>query len=125
MPSMNKGCGMISHVSDPILVKKSGKMFGFWSRDVGEVDHKVSSILNFQRKLVDRFQSIYVMEHFYKNSKVDKYRNLPAFVAGQKENVFTMPSHRAGTGHLVLNGNVYFNRFNTSTVTMVSFDTHK
>ena len=61
------------------------------------------------------------MEHFYKNSKVDKYRNLPAFVAGQKENVFTMPSHWAGTGHLVLNGNVCFNRFNTSTVTMVSF----
>jgi len=104
VPSMNKGCGMISHVTDPVLVKKSGKMFGFWSRDLGEVDHK----------------SIYVMEHFYKNSKVDKYRNLPAFISGQKENVFTLPSHWAGTGHLILNGHVYFNRFNTSTVTMYS-----
>ena len=46
MPSMNKGCGMISHVTDPVLVKKSGKMFGFGSRDLGEVDHMVMFILS-------------------------------------------------------------------------------
>ena len=45
VPSMGKGCGMISHVTDPVLVKKSGKMFGFWSRDLGEVDHKVTFTL--------------------------------------------------------------------------------
>ena len=100
-------------------------MFGFWSRDLGDVDHK----------------SIYIMEHFYKNTKVDKYKNMPGtesilshlglydslimthykgFVKGQRENVYTLPSAWAGTGHLVLNGNVYFNRFNTSTITMYS-----
>ena len=61
IPSLGRGCGLISHVSDPMLVKKSGKMFGFWSRDLGDVDHK----------------SIYIMEHFYKNTKVDKYKNMP------------------------------------------------
>ena len=35
VPNMNVGCGLISHVSEPMHVKKSGKMFGFWGRDVG------------------------------------------------------------------------------------------
>ena len=129
IPSMGKGCGLISHVTDPVLVRKSGKMFGFWTRDNGDLDNK----------------SVFVMEHFYKNTKMDKYRSMSgndtnftsrlrspeflftwtifssnkAFVNGQRENVFTLPSAWAGTGHLVLDSHVYFNRFNTSTITMV------
>ena len=60
IPSMGVGCGLISHVTDPVLVRKSGKMFGFWTRDNGDVDHK----------------SVFVMEHFYKNTKMDKYRSM-------------------------------------------------
>ena len=60
IPSMGKGCGLISHVTDPVLVRKSGKMFGFWTRDNGDLDHK----------------SVFVMEHFYKNTKMDKYRSM-------------------------------------------------
>ena len=63
VPNMNVGCGLISHVSEPMHVKKSGKMFGFWGRDVGP-DHK----------------SVFYMEHFYKNTKVLRYRSLKAFV---------------------------------------------
>ena len=47
-------------MTDPVLVRKSGKMFGFWTRDNGDMDHK----------------SIFVMEHFYKNTKMDKYRSM-------------------------------------------------
>ena len=103
IPNMGKGCGLISHVSDPVLVKKSGKMFGFWGRDNGELDNN----------------SVFVMEHFYKNTKVVRYKTLKNFVDGSEGKVANMPSQWAGTGHLVLNRTVYFNRFNTSTIVQV------
>lgn len=104
VPNMGIGCGLISHVSDPIHVKKSGKMFGFWGRDNGEVDHK----------------SIFVMEHFYKNTKVIRYKTMKNFVDGTEGKMVNLPSQWAGTGHLVLERNVYFNRFNTSTIVQYS-----
>ena len=103
VPSMGIGCGLISHVSDPIHIKKFGKMFGFWGRDNGEVDRK----------------SIFVMEHFYKNTKVMRYKTMANFVDGTDPKMVNLPSQWAGTGHLVLERNVYFNRFNTSTVVQV------
>ena len=57
---MGKGCGLISHVTDPMLVRKSGKMFGFRTRDNGDLDHK----------------SVFVTENFYKITKMDKYRSM-------------------------------------------------
>ena len=102
VPNMNVGCGLISHVSEPMHVKKSGKMFGFWGRDVGP-DHK----------------SVFYMEHFYKNTKVLRYRSLKAFVEGQEPEIKETPSQWAGTGHLIMDRNVYYNRFNTSNIVQV------
>ena len=52
VPDLGVGCGLISHVEDPELVKKSGRMFGFWGTDS-----------------TNQSEKIFIMEHFYKNAK--------------------------------------------------------
>ncbi|CAG5096182.1 Oidioi.mRNA.OKI2018_I69.XSR.g14507.t1.cds [Oikopleura dioica] len=104
VPDMGIGCGLISHVEDPELVKKSGRMFGFWGTD---------SQINSER--------VYIMEHFYKNAKVIQFENIHEFrQPTAKPKVFTMPYNWGGTGHLVINDCIYFNRFNTSNIVQYS-----
>ena len=108
-------CGVITTVSDPITWKKSGRMFGFWSQDPGE-KHKSSD---------DDTHKIWIMEHFYRNTLIVQYNNLYDFLKDNISDNYTVPYNWAGTGHAIYNNAVYFNKFNTSTLSKYDFESRR
>ena len=71
--------------------------------------------------IADPGKSVFYMEHFYKNTKVLRYRSMKAFVEGAEPETKETPSQWAGTGHLIMDRNVYYNRFNTSNIVQVFY----
>ena len=85
-------CGVIQSIAEPVTWKKAGRMFGFWSKDLGgerKDDH-----------------SIWIMEHFYRNTLIQEYKGLVDFLKGISTANYTVPYNWAGTGHAVYNNAV-------------------
>jgi len=109
IPTLNCNCGKLTMVGDPVTWKKSGRMFGFWGRDAAR---KNSSAL-------------YIMEHFYRNTQIVEYARMVDFIKDKPSNNYTVPYNWAGTGHVVYDGSVYYNKFNTSVLIRYSLQDRK
>uniref|UniRef100_A0A667WAS1 Olfactomedin 2b n=1 Tax=Myripristis murdjan TaxID=586833 RepID=A0A667WAS1_9TELE len=93
---MNKlGCGRLTGVSSPITVRASGSRFGSWMTDamIPSSDSRVWS-----------------MDGYYKGRRVLEYRTMGDFTKGQNFVQHLLPHPWAGTGHVVYNGSLYYNK---------------
>uniref|UniRef100_A0A3Q4GVN2 Olfactomedin 2b n=1 Tax=Neolamprologus brichardi TaxID=32507 RepID=A0A3Q4GVN2_NEOBR len=93
---MNKlGCGRLTAVSNPITVRASGSRFGSWMTDamIPSSDSRVWS-----------------MDGYYKGRRVLEYRTMGDFTKGQNFVQHLLPHPWAGTGHVVYNGSLYYNK---------------
>uniref|UniRef100_A0A7N8WJT9 Noelin-2-like n=1 Tax=Mastacembelus armatus TaxID=205130 RepID=A0A7N8WJT9_9TELE len=93
---MNKlGCGRLTAVSSPITVRASGSRFGSWMTDtmIPSSDSRVWS-----------------MDGYYKGRRVLEYRTMGDFTKGQNFVQHLLPHPWAGTGHVVYNGSLYYNK---------------
>jgi len=99
-------CGKIAMVGDPVTWKKSGRMFGYWGRDAARANQT----------------NLFIMEHFYRNTQIVEYARMVDFIKDKPSNNYTVPYNWAGTGHVIYDGSVYYNKFNTSVVIRYSLD---
>ncbi|NWV19279.1 NOE2 protein, partial [Origma solitaria] len=100
------GCGKLTGVSNPITVRASGSRFGSWMTDTmtPSADSRV-----------------WYMDGYYKGCRVLEFRTLSDFVSGQNFVQHLLPHPWAGTGHVVFNGSLYYNKFQSNLVVRYHF----
>ncbi|KAM6940849.1 noelin-2-like [Lycodopsis pacificus] len=104
---MNKlGCGRLTAVSTPITVRASGSRFGSWMTDamIPSSDSRVWS-----------------MDGYYKGRRVLEYRTMGDFTKGQNFVQHLLPHPWAGTGHVVYNGSLYYNKHQSNILIQYHF----
>ncbi|KAK3532157.1 hypothetical protein QTP86_009027 [Hemibagrus guttatus] len=93
------GCGKLTGVSNPITIRASGSRFGSWMTDtmIPSSDNRVWS-----------------MDGYFKGRRVLEYRTLNDFMKGQNFVQHLLPHPWAGTGHVVYNGSLYYNKYQSN-----------
>ncbi|KAE8610877.1 hypothetical protein XENTR_v10012269 [Xenopus tropicalis] len=100
-------CGKLMKITGPVTVKASGPRFGAWMTD------PIASEKNNRVWYMDGFTSRIVRE----------YRSIADFVTGTESRTYNLPYKWAGTSHLVYNGSLFFNKFQSNIVIKYSFAT--
>ncbi|OCT82940.1 noelin-3 isoform X2 [Xenopus laevis] len=100
-------CGKLMKITGPVTVKASGPRFGAWMTD------PLASEKNNRVWYMDGFTSRTVRE----------YRSVADFVTGSESRTYNLPYKWAGTSHLVYNGSLFFNKFQSNIVIKYSFAT--
>ncbi|NWZ17643.1 NOE2 protein, partial [Agelaius phoeniceus] len=100
------GCGKLTGVSNPITIRASGSRFGSWMTDTmtPSTDSRV-----------------WYMDGYYKGRRVLEFRSLSDFVSGQNFVQHLLPHPWAGTGHVVFNGSLYYNKFQSNVAVRYHF----
>ncbi|CAN8175424.1 unnamed protein product [Coccothraustes coccothraustes] len=100
------GCGKLTGVSNPITIRASGSRFGSWMTDTmtPSTDSRV-----------------WYMDGYYKGRRVLEFRSLTDFVSGQNFVQHLLPHPWAGTGHVVFNGSLYYNKFQSNVAVRYHF----
>ncbi|CAB1428395.1 unnamed protein product [Pleuronectes platessa] len=100
------GCGKLTGVSNPITVRASGSRFGFWMTDtmIPSSDNRVWS-----------------MDGYFKGRRVLEYRTMNDFMKGQNFVQHLLPHPWAGTGHVVYNGSLYYNKYQSNIIIKYHF----
>ncbi|XP_017592143.1 PREDICTED: noelin-2 [Corvus brachyrhynchos] len=100
------GCGKLTGVSNPITVRASGSRFGSWMTDTmtPSTDNRV-----------------WYMDGYYKGRRVLEFRSLTDFISGQNFVQHLLPHPWAGTGHVVFNGSLYYNKFQSNVAVRYHF----
>ncbi|NWW73938.1 NOE2 protein, partial [Climacteris rufus] len=100
------GCGKLTGVSNPITIRASGSRFGSWMTDTmtPSADSRV-----------------WYMDGYYKGRRVLEFRTLNDFVSGQNFVQHLLPHPWAGTGHVVFNGSLYYNKFQSNVAVRYHF----
>uniref|UniRef100_A0A8C5LYV9 Olfactomedin 2 n=1 Tax=Leptobrachium leishanense TaxID=445787 RepID=A0A8C5LYV9_9ANUR len=101
-----QGCGKLTGVSNPITIRASGSRFGSWMTDTmaPSADNRV-----------------WYMDGYYKGRRVLEYRTLNDFIKGQNFVQHLLPHPWAGTGHVVYNGSLYYNKYQSNIVVKYHF----
>ncbi|KAK3511623.1 hypothetical protein QTP70_013577 [Hemibagrus guttatus] len=94
-----ESCGKLTGVSNPITIRASGSRFGSWMTDtmIPSSDNRVWS-----------------MDGYFKGRRVLEYRTLNDFMKGQNFVQHLLPHPWAGTGHVVYNGSLYYNKYQSN-----------
>uniref|UniRef100_A0A3Q0RKV8 Olfactomedin 2a n=1 Tax=Amphilophus citrinellus TaxID=61819 RepID=A0A3Q0RKV8_AMPCI len=100
------GCGKLTGVSNPITVRASGSRFGSWMTDtmIPSSDNRVWS-----------------MDGYFKGRRVLEYRTMNDFMKGQNFVQHLLPHPWAGTGHVVYNGSLYYNKYQSNIIIKYHF----
>ncbi|XP_036272791.1 noelin isoform X1 [Pipistrellus kuhlii] len=98
-------CGKLTGISDPVTIKTSGSRFGSWMTDplAPEGDNRV-----------------WYMDGYHNNRFVREYRSLQDFMTSDNFTSHRLPHPWSGTGQVVYNGSIYFNKFQSHIV--IRFD---
>ncbi|XP_037115623.1 noelin-like [Syngnathus acus] len=98
-------CGKLTRIAQPVTVKTSGSRFGSWMTDpaapVGD-------------------NRVWYMDGYHNNRFVREYASLLAFMTTDNFTSHRLPHPWSGTGQVVLNGSLYFNKFQSHT--LIKFD---
>ncbi|XP_050195003.1 noelin-2-like isoform X10 [Myiozetetes cayanensis] len=100
------GCGKLTGVSNPITVRASGSRFGSWMSDT--VTPSADS-------------RVWYMDGYLRGRRVLEFRTLDDFVAGQNFIQHLLPHPWAGTGHVVFNGSLFYNKYQSNVAVKYHF----
>ncbi|XP_074454346.1 noelin-3 isoform X7 [Larus michahellis] len=101
-------CGKLMKITGPITVKISGTRFGAWMTD------PLASEKN---------NRVWYMDSYTNNKIVREYKSIADFVSGAESRTYNLPFKWAGTNHVVYNGSLYFNKYQSNIIIKYSFDT--
>uniref|UniRef100_A0A3B1K977 Olfactomedin 3 n=1 Tax=Astyanax mexicanus TaxID=7994 RepID=A0A3B1K977_ASTMX len=105
---MNKlTCGKLMKISGPSTVKTSGTRFGAWM-----TDPQVSTASS----------KVWYMDSYTNNKIVREYKSMSDFIAGVESRTYNLPFHWAGTNHVVYNGSLYYNKYQSNIIVRYSFE---
>ncbi|MEJ1271773.1 olfactomedin 1 [Cricetulus griseus] len=98
-------CGKLTGISDPVTVKTSGSRFGSWMTDplAPEGDNRV-----------------WYMDGYHNNRFVREYKSMVDFMNTDNFTSHRLPHPWSGTGQVVYNGSIYFNKFQSHII--IRFD---
>ncbi|KAK6306696.1 hypothetical protein J4Q44_G00236210 [Coregonus suidteri] len=101
-------CGKLTGISDPITIKTSGSRFGSWMTDplAPEDDTRV-----------------WYMDGYHNNRFVREYMSIYDFMNSDNFTSHRLPHPWSGTGQVVYNGSIYFNKFQSHTIIKFDFKT--
>ncbi|KAF3836106.1 hypothetical protein F7725_028664 [Dissostichus mawsoni] len=95
-------CGKLMKISGPVTIKTSGTRFGAWMTDPLASTETTG----------------------YTNSKiVREYKTMDDFVAGVVSRTYSLPFKWEGTNHMVYNGSLYYNKYQSNIIVKYSFET--
>ncbi|XP_027528360.1 noelin-2, partial [Neopelma chrysocephalum] len=100
------GCGKLTGVSNPITIRASGSRFGSWMTDTMSPSSD---------------SRVWYMDGYYKGRRVLEFRSLEDFVAGQNFVQHLLPHPWAGTGHVVFNGSLFYNKYQSNVAVKYHF----
>uniref|UniRef100_A0A8C4WTR9 Olfactomedin 1 n=1 Tax=Eptatretus burgeri TaxID=7764 RepID=A0A8C4WTR9_EPTBU len=94
-------CGKLTSLSNPLTIRTSGSRFGAWMTDplAPSGDNRV-----------------WYMDGFLNSRTVREYRSMAAFIKGVDFVLLRLPHPWAGTGQVVYNDSLYFNKFQSNIV---------
>ncbi|XP_075041837.1 noelin [Mixophyes fleayi] len=98
-------CGKLTGISDPVTIKASGSRFGSWMTDpqAPEGDNRV-----------------WYMDGYHNNRFVREYKSMDDFMNSDNFTSHRLPHPWSGTGQVVYNGSIYFNKFQSHII--IRFD---
>ncbi|XP_016336956.1 noelin-2b isoform X2 [Sinocyclocheilus anshuiensis] len=97
--SSQLGCGLLTGISAPLTIRSSGSRFGSWMMD----------------SLIDSTDNrVWVMDGYFKGRRLVEYQSLGDFATGQNFIVHHLPHPWAGTGHVVYNSSLYYNKHHSN-----------
>ncbi|XP_051560143.1 noelin-2b isoform X1 [Myxocyprinus asiaticus] len=101
------GCGRLTSIAAPLTVRSSGSRFGSWMMD----------------SLIDSSDSrVWVMDGYFKGKRLVEYQSLSDFANGQNFIVHHLPHPWSGTGHVVYNGSLYYNKHHSNVLVRYHLD---
>ncbi|XP_072925545.1 noelin-2a isoform X3 [Hemitrygon akajei] len=100
------GCGKLTGISNPSTVRASGSRFGAWMTDT-----LASSAEN----------RIWSMDGYLNGRIVHEFRSFNDFAKGQNFVFYRLPHPWAGTGHVVFNGSLYYNKYQSNIIVKYHF----
>uniref|UniRef100_A0A667YZD9 Olfactomedin 1 n=1 Tax=Myripristis murdjan TaxID=586833 RepID=A0A667YZD9_9TELE len=98
-------CGKLTGISEPVTIKTSGSRFGSWMTDplAPPGDNRV-----------------WYMDGYHNNRFVREYQSMYDFMTSDNFTSHRLPHPWSGTGQVVYNGSIYFNKFQSHTI--IKFD---
>ncbi|XP_020761758.2 noelin-3 isoform X3 [Odocoileus virginianus] len=100
-------CGKLMKITGPVTIKTSGTRFGAWMTD------PLASEKN---------NRVWYMDSYTNNKIVREYKSIADFVSGAESRTYNLPFKWAGTNHVVYNGSLYFNKYQSNIIIKYSFD---
>ncbi|EPY76415.1 noelin-3 isoform 1 [Camelus ferus] len=67
-------------------------------------------------------QRVWYMDSYTNNKIVREYKSIADFVSGAESRTYNLPFKWAGTNHVVYNGSLYFNKYQSNIIIKYSFD---
>ncbi|KAL4635916.1 noelin-3 [Arapaima gigas] len=101
-------CGKLMKITGPVTIKTSGTRFGAWM-----TDPQASS----------RNNRVWYMDSYTNNRIVREYKSMADFVSGVESRTYNLPFKWAGTNHVVYNGSLYYNKYQSNIIVKYSFET--
>ncbi|XP_076838210.1 noelin-3 [Brachyhypopomus gauderio] len=100
-------CGKLMKITGPNTIKTSGTRFGAWMTDP---------------QASPKNNKVWYMDSYTNNKIVREYKSMSDFVAGVESRTYSLPFHWAGTNHVVYNGSLYYNKYQSNIVVRYSFE---
>ncbi|KAG5847360.1 noelin-3-like [Anguilla rostrata] len=101
-------CGKLMKITGPVTVKTSGTRFGAWMTD------PQASLEN---------NRVWYMDSYTNNKIVREFKSMDDFVSGVESRTYNLPFKWAGTNHVVYNGSLYYNKYQSNIIVKYSFET--
>uniref|UniRef100_A0A8D2ZFG6 Olfactomedin 3a n=2 Tax=Scophthalmus maximus TaxID=52904 RepID=A0A8D2ZFG6_SCOMX len=101
-------CGKLMKITGPVTIKISGTRFGAWMTDP---------------LATTRNNRVWYMDSYTNSKIVREYKTMDDFVAGVVSRTYSLPFKWEGTNHMVYNGSLYYNKYQSNIIVKYSFET--